>query len=76
MQKQKPCIYWQSFQNQEKIISREDLINKNFRVFDIEIKSNSNLNYFTILSLLYYIKRDNKFDNIRNHLQKIITKKI
>ena len=53
----------------------EDLINKNFRVFDIENKSNSNLNYFTILSLLYYIKRDNKFDNIRNHLQKIITKK-
>ena len=53
----------------------EDLINKNFRVFDIENKSNSNLNYFTILSLLYYIKRDNKFDNIRNHLRKIIIKK-
>jgi hypothetical protein len=53
----------------------EDLINKNFRVFDIEENSNSNLNYFTILSLLNYIKRDNKFNNIRNHLRKIITKK-
>lgn len=53
----------------------EDLINKNFRVFDIENKSNSNLNYFTILSLLNYIKRDNKFNNIRNHLREIITKK-
>lgn len=53
----------------------EDLINKNFRVFDIENKSNFNLNYFTILSLLNYIKRDNKFDNIRNHLREIITKK-
>ncbi len=53
----------------------EDLINKNFRVFDIEKNSNSNLNYFTILSLLNYIKRDNKFNNIRNHLRKIITKK-
>ena len=53
----------------------EDLINKNFRVFDIEKNSNSNLNYFTILSLLNYIKRDYKFNNIRNHLRKIITKK-
>ena len=53
----------------------EDLINKNFRVFDIEENSNSNLNYFTILSLLNYIKRDYKFNNIRNHLRKIITKK-
>ncbi len=53
----------------------EDLINKNFRVFDIENKSNSNLNYFTILSLLNYIKRDNKFNNIRNHLREIIIKK-
>ena len=53
----------------------EELINKNFRVFDIEKNSNSNLNYFTILSLLFYIKRDNKFDNIRNHLRKIINKK-
>ena len=53
----------------------EDLINKNFRVFDIEENSNSNLNYFTILSLLNYIKRDNKFNNIRNHLREIIAKK-
>ena len=53
----------------------EDLINKNFRVFDIKKNSNSNLNYFTILSLLNYIKRDYKFNNIRNHLRKIITKK-
>lgn len=53
----------------------EDLINKNFRVFDIENKSNSNLNYFTILSLLNYIKKSNKFGRIRKHLQEIIIKK-
>lgn len=53
----------------------EDLINKHFRVFDTENKSNINLNYFTILSLLNYIKRDKKFDKIRRHLQEIIIKK-
>lgn len=53
----------------------EDLINKHFRVFDTENKSNINLNYFTILSLLNYIKRDKKFENIRKKIQDIILKK-
>lgn len=47
----------------------EDLINKHFRVQD------TNLNYFTILSLLNYIKRGNRFENIRKKLQDIILKK-
>lgn len=47
----------------------EDLINKHFRVQD------TNPNYFTILSLLNYIKRDKKFENIRKKLQDIILKK-
>ena len=47
----------------------EDLINKHFRVQD------TNPNYFTILSLLNYIKRDNKFEDIRKKLQDIILKK-
>lgn len=47
----------------------EDLINKHFKVQD------TNPNYFTILSLLNYIKRDNKFEDIRKKLQDIILKK-
>jgi hypothetical protein len=59
----------------------EELINKHFRVFQLDNQNhktlNHNLNYFTIISLLNYINIDKKkkYDEIRKDLQNIIIEK-
>ncbi len=59
----------------------EELINKHFRVFQLDNKNNKtpniSLNYFTIISLLNYINLDSnqKYTGIRNDIQNIIIEK-
>ncbi|MDK2773189.1 MAG: hypothetical protein KYX68_13345, partial [Flavobacterium sp.] len=60
----------------------EELINKHFRVFQIDNQNNktpnTSLNYFTIISLLNYINVDSnqKYSEIRKDIQNIIIEKI
>lgn len=59
----------------------EELINKHFRVFQLDNKNNKtpniSLNYFTIISLLNYLNLDSnqKYTGIRNDIQNIIIEK-
>lgn len=59
----------------------EELINKHFRVFQLDHQNNKtpniSLNYFTIISLLNYINVDSnqKYTGIRNDIQNIIIEK-
>lgn len=59
----------------------EELINKHFRIFQLDNQNaktlNHNLNYFTIISLLNYINIDKKkkYDVIRQDIQQIIIEK-
>lgn len=57
----------------------EELINRHFNVFQLDsqnVKSlNLEMNYFTIISLLNYIKNKVKYDTIRTDLQDIIIEK-
>jgi hypothetical protein len=59
----------------------EELINKHFRVFQLDNQNNKtpniSLNYFTIISLLNYINVDSnqKYTGIRNDIQNIIIEK-
>lgn len=59
----------------------EELINKHFRVFQLDNQNNKtpniSLNYFTIISLLNYINVDcnQKYTGIRNDIQNIIIEK-
>jgi hypothetical protein len=59
----------------------EELINKHFRVFQLDSQNNKtpniSLNYFTIISLLNYINVDSnqKYNEIRKDIQNIIIEK-
>ncbi|MDH0674396.1 RNA-directed DNA polymerase [Empedobacter sp. GD03861] len=59
----------------------EELINKHFRVFQLDSQNNktpnTSLNYFTIISLLNYINVDSnqKYNEIRKDIQNIIVEK-
>ncbi len=53
----------------------EKLLNQHFNISDKNLKLNHNINYFTIISLLNHIKRDEKFNTVRTNLQDIILKK-
>ena len=59
----------------------EELINKHFRVFQLDNQNNktpnTSLNYFTIISLLNYINVDSnqKYNEIRKDIQNIVIEK-
>jgi hypothetical protein len=57
----------------------EKVLEKHFNISKIDTKNkkilNSNLNYFTIISLLNHIKREQRYNIIRKDLQDIILKK-
>ncbi len=58
---------------------KEELISSHFNIFQIDNQNNKTLNYdmnyFTIISLLNYIKRDDRFNITRKDLQDIIIEK-
>ncbi|NBA89179.1 hypothetical protein GVN16_25600 [Emticicia sp. CRIBPO] len=53
----------------------EILLTKHFNVNINTTKLNYDINYFTIISLLNHIKRNSKFNHLRQKLQEIILKK-
>lgn len=54
----------------------EKLLKNHFNISNDKAKTlNCNINYFTVVSLLNHIKRDQKFNTLRDDLQQIILKK-
>ncbi|MEW2922690.1 antiviral reverse transcriptase Drt3b [Muricauda sp. ANG21] len=51
---------------------KESLLIEHFNILDENLESNLSLNYFTIVSLLSYIKRDSDYDYLREKLRQII----
>lgn len=50
----------------------EQLLIKHFNILDENKKSNLSINYFTIISILSYIRRDDDYDFLRERLKEII----